>query len=340
MHPIAPYARTAYAHGFAISGGPMTERVKAGCVAAVQMAVEHADDPDVLEATLHLGHLEGVWAAVFDRRHARHADADRELIKLWNELAADLDLGLIVRAVRQHAGLGEARPDPATVTAVAIATGLALSALRALARKPLWGRLRQAVRDAIAAAHAEGHTDAVALAADAAGRVAPAFDIAYDDAYAALANLESLYTEADTWLSNLLDDVADALGRRLATIAADGADYTAMLDAGLDLIGPDNPRAVAAAIDLLVSRAMSQGALDLYAAMGVDLVDILTAGDGRVCQRCVDAEENGPYSPSNAPVPGLHPRCRCVPVISTRSAASLPESLVAQYSATNDDTEG
>ena len=72
MHPIAPYARTAYAQGWAASGGPMTGRVKAGCIAAVEHAIEHADDPHILEVMLHLGKLEGAWALIYQRREEQH----------------------------------------------------------------------------------------------------------------------------------------------------------------------------------------------------------------------------------------------------------------------------
>ena len=42
---IAPYARTAYAQGWATSGGPMTDTVKAGCTAAVEVAIANAAHP-------------------------------------------------------------------------------------------------------------------------------------------------------------------------------------------------------------------------------------------------------------------------------------------------------
>src|SRR5947209_8774166 len=52
---IAGYARHAFAAGWARSGGPMTERVKAACQVAVQLAYEHAHDPGILEVALDLG---------------------------------------------------------------------------------------------------------------------------------------------------------------------------------------------------------------------------------------------------------------------------------------------
>jgi hypothetical protein len=334
MHPIAPFARVAFAHGVAISGGPITERVKAGCIAAVRVAIDHADDPDVLEATLQLGALEGTWALVYDRREQLHTDTDAKLMAIWAEVATDLDLPEMVRQVRRHAGLGEAF-NPATAAMVAVVTGLVLQMLRGLLRKPAWSRLRQAVQDAIATARAEGQAAAIAIAANAANRVMIDFDIAFDDAYAALASASSLMTDADTWLHNLIGDTADAVGRRLADLAANGAPYEDLLAAAEDLVTGSNARAVSSAVDLLTSRALSQGALDLYAREGVTEVDFLTAGDGRVCPRCTDAEAKNPYTPGNAPVPGLHPYCRCAVAART----SLPESLVSQYSTATTATE-
>src|SRR5579859_1645562 len=58
---IAEQAREAYAEGWARTGGPLTDRVKAGCIAAVEMAREHPHDAGILEATLRLGSLEGTW---------------------------------------------------------------------------------------------------------------------------------------------------------------------------------------------------------------------------------------------------------------------------------------
>jgi hypothetical protein len=65
---LAAIAREAYAMGWAASGGHMTDGIRAGSVAAVELALAHWDQPGILEATLHLGHLEGIWASIFDRR--------------------------------------------------------------------------------------------------------------------------------------------------------------------------------------------------------------------------------------------------------------------------------
>jgi 2'-5' RNA ligase len=48
---LAEAARSAYAAGWALSGGPMTDQVRAGCTAAVAHATENRDDPGILEVS-------------------------------------------------------------------------------------------------------------------------------------------------------------------------------------------------------------------------------------------------------------------------------------------------
>jgi 2'-5' RNA ligase len=84
--PPAPAeaVRVAYAAGWALSGGPMTARVKAGCAAAIIEAVTRPDDPDALEAATRLGHLEGTHALTAARRTdllRRHQTA---ILVAWN----------------------------------------------------------------------------------------------------------------------------------------------------------------------------------------------------------------------------------------------------------------
>ena len=61
------------------------------------------------------------------------------------------------------------------------------------------------------------------------------------------------------------------------------------------------------------SRAFNTGKLQTYMNYGVQLVDIMTMHDERVCQDCIELENNNPYTIQDAE--GLlprHPRCRCV----------------------------
>ncbi len=263
MHPIVPYARTAYAQGFAASAGPITPRVRAGCVAAIELAVANADDPQVLEATLHLGHLEGTWAAVYQRREQVHAGNERALLAAWRALGLAADAAQLVAAARQQAGLANERVRDSLTEWIAslirrlFSTRISTGTLH---------RLSEAVRTAINKARAEGRAGALALAANDHTIVGFSFDLAFEDAYRALEHAASLVgaAEVDAWLNTLLGDAADDVGVRLAALTRDGAGYDDMVTAVRNLLDGTDNRALTSAIDLLTSRALSAGALDLY----------------------------------------------------------------------------
>lgn len=334
-HGLGGLAREAYAMGWAASGGPMTDRVRAGSVAAVRYALDHATDPDVLEVTLHLGHLEGVWAQVFARRLALHELVDTGVMRLWLPMVRRLPWRSLVRDFRAKAGVLETvvleadgdRPDRDQV-----ADGIAAARqfLAALPEADDWDRLRTVLRDGIARAQAEGTVDALALAADQVGRIGLDFDVAFTDAYNALADLgseDTLIGEADNWLTRMIGDSATDLGRALARATASGMSYEDMLAEVMGLLDSPTARGARTALDLLTSRAMSAGALRLYGREGVQQVDFATASDQRVCPQCLEAEAGSPYPLDRAPVPGLHPGCRCV----TYAADPLPLATLDRY---------
>ncbi|UXY25016.1 hypothetical protein N8I84_42070 (plasmid) [Streptomyces cynarae] len=64
----------------------MTERVKAASLVAVQTAIEHADDPRILEVTIDLGKLEGMWALLFGRREDKQREHTRLVADPWRPL--------------------------------------------------------------------------------------------------------------------------------------------------------------------------------------------------------------------------------------------------------------
>lgn len=315
-HPLAPYAREAYAAGFARSGGPMTDRVKAGCVAAVTYACQHADRPHILEATLRLGSLEGLWAAIYARRDdlaAKHAAATTAV---WRKALTHDAIAAAVRDFRRRAGLlaedtTDAQQRRAQLAADAIAAANLM--LATLPYGGAWTALRAALRDAIAAGQAEGVVGAIALAAEQAGEIGIDWDLAFTHAYAALARLDELWADADGWLAKMLDRAAADLGRALAQAAERGDSYEEMLAAALDVLGGEDVDAVAFVVDWALNTGLAQGALDLYTSEGVTDVDWVTAGDVRVCPRCDANEANSPYSPQDFPSCPDHPRCRCTP---------------------------
>ncbi|MFI0914221.1 hypothetical protein [Streptomyces abikoensis] len=310
-HPIAGPAREAFAAGWAVSGGPLTYRVHTACIVAVQTAIEHADAPRVLEVTVDLGRLEGMWALLFTRREEQQAVHTRTVSDVWRPLIDRDALAAAVDAVRRDAGLSEARRTLGGLAASALAAARTL--LRALADLTGWTALRTAVRNAIAAGRAEGMVNAVAIAAERLGTagVRLDWDIAFQHAYRSLERLDELWAEADTWLARMLDGAATDLGRVLAGAAEDGASREEMIDAAMDVLASDDAAAVAFTVDWAMTTAADDGALELYRSEGVQRVDIITAGDGRVCETCTGFEAGSPWSSLDVPRLPTHPVCRC-----------------------------
>jgi 2'-5' RNA ligase len=322
---LAGRAREAYAEGWARTGGPMTDRVKAGCVAAVEVACAHPGEPGILEATLRLGSLEGTWARVFQRREELLAKQAATVIAAWREATANLDAAAMVRQVRGALSLGESTRDDATARARQIARDAALNLLAWLPASRAWQGLRNAMRHLLQSGRAEGVADAIAISGQAVGHLGMDFDLAFTHAYDALANLGALWADADGWLGKMLGRAADDLGRALADLAENGASYEEMLAAAGSILDGIDGDAVSFIVDWALQTALSQGALALYASEGVTAVSWITAGDSSVCASCESNEANSPYAPSDFPSMPDHPRCRCAP------SADLDLSSFAQY---------
>lgn len=310
---LAEQAREAYAEGWARTGGPMTDRVKAGCVAAIEVACAHPGEPGILEATLRLGSLEGTWAKVFARREELLARQTATVTTAWRDAAANLDAAAMVRQVRGALSLGESTRDDATARARQIARDAALNLLAWLPASRAWQSLREAMRHLLQSGRAEGVADAIAIAGQAAGHLGMDFDIAFTHAYDALANLGSLWADADGWLGKMLGRAADDLGRALSDLAESGASYEEMLAAAGEILDGASGDAVSFIVDWALQTALSQGALALYASEGATAISWITAGGPSVCASCDSNEANSPYAPSEFPSMPDHPRCRCAP---------------------------
>ena len=313
-HPIAQFARQAFAAGWAASGGPMTDRVRAASVAAVALAVEHADDPHILEVTVDLGRLEGMWATLFHRREQHIRQYTATVTQAWRGLITPRVFRDGIHHYRAEIGLQEADdPDRKAVKAAALAAATAM--LRAIIGAPGWAKLRQALRDAIAAGRAEGMVNAVAVAAERAADQSSLtldWDIAFQHAYQQLERLDELWAGVDTWLDRVVGRAAADLGRALADQAEAGGSFDDMLTAATDLLDTVDVEAVSFVIDWAMTTAADQGALSLYQAQGVQYVNWISAGDGRVCPTCQDNEDHDPWAIGSVPQAPAHPRCRCV----------------------------
>lgn len=314
MRDIAPYARTAFAQGWAASGGPMTERVKAGCRAAVALAVERAHDPDILEVTLKLGQLEGTWALVYDRREQVYDAHISAIAALWRRAAARVDLQLAVHRFRDSLGLsveavgdGDHREMVARAVAAAVAATIVGQDSHPADRDDLIAAIVAALR----AGYAEGMAGALAVSAEEDDSVDDVdIDAAYDIAYAEIGDDQRFHHEAVSVLAQLQQAIAKQLARILA--GGDSLTFDELVDRARHTIGAAGvATALAVLIDFAIGRMVTAGTLALYRRYHVEEVAFLTAGDDNVCPVCEDAENSGPYRRDEAPEPPLHPRCRC-----------------------------
>lgn len=311
VHPIESYARQAYAAGWAASGGPMTARVRAGCAAAVTIAVEHADSPRILEVTLDLGRLEGMWANLFARREALIDQYTATVTAAWQPLLRPRKLRDAVHRLRADLGLRETdQDDQAAIRAVAASA--ARSVLQELPLSPGWATLTQALRNALAAGRADGIVAAVATAAHRAARDGLDWDEAFAQAYQQLERLGSLWSDADTWTARLIARAETDLAQVLADQAEAGVSHGEMLDAATAALHDGRSNAVRFIVDWAMTSAAGSATLATYQAQGARTVDWITAGDGRVCATCDSNESGSPWPIDQVPEVPAHPLCRCV----------------------------
>jgi hypothetical protein len=310
---LATLCAEAYLSGWALTEGPFTDRVRAGCAAAVATALDHPDDPRVLEVSLHLGHLEGTWSEVFRRRDALVAEHVKAVTAIWRKLAKRLDARALAEKYRREQLLPAAETDQDTARRKQEARDAALAWLLTILSDPEYAGLEQAIAAALTAAQAEGSTAALAVAADQAAAYGFDWARAYDAMLAGLAHLEKQPGIADATVQQVLGGASADVGRILADMATSGetnAQVAAEVEAA---IAGEDVAAVTAAVDNSMWSGFAQATLGLYQAEGLDLSDWLTAGDGRVCVVCEENQENGPYAPSDFPEMPAHPNCRCVP---------------------------
>jgi hypothetical protein len=306
---LAEVAREAYVTGWAISGGPMTPRVAAGCEAAVRVALERCHHPDVLEVTLHLGHLEGTWAEVYKRRDELMAAHVAKVAAIWRNLVRRLDPRDLSTAYRRDLVMAEADDGKPSQRQRDVAKATALAWLLQVMSDPGYQDLDDAIAEALLAAQAEGRTATLAIAADQAAAAGFSWELAYAAMLAAIQDSGQQGTPGDVARLIMRTAAADA-GRALAAGAASGAPGEDAATAAADEASGED--AVQAEIDHAMGWGFGCGALDLAAAEGIQL-DWLTAGDIWVCFRCQANEDNGPYEPSAFPPLPAHNRCRCSP---------------------------
>jgi hypothetical protein len=292
----------------------MTERVQMACEVAVAVACEYAEDPAILEVTLHLGKLEGMWAELFRRREHLIAQYTATVTDAWRQLIRPRLFRDGLHSLRQQLGLTEATADQQQrdneIKAAALAA--ARSMLQGLPLTPGWALVRQSLRDALAAGQAEGILGAVAIAAERTGKDGLDWDAGFARAYQQLERLDTLWSQAEMWLARLVERATQDLARILAAQAQAAASYEEMLDAASQGLDDDDVDAVDFTTDWAMTTAMGAGAMSLYQLQNLMAVNWITAGDGRVCAACQANEDSSPWPLDAVPECPAHPRCRCV----------------------------
>jgi Ni,Fe-hydrogenase maturation factor len=285
---VAERARIAYIQGWVESGGPMTERVKAGCRAAIELAIAEPSE-EAFEATLQIGKLEGHWAAIF---------ADREhLVEHWLPLIVAAFVKLMARApIRAEIARLFSADHADSKTAAAIA------AMRIVqgAADPNSAEYQDAV-DTLA--------DAIADAQDA-GADAGNLVLGEEPESAPQASSPDRHTLGVAALLALLRGASTDVARLLTKGLAQGVDANQLGDQLKALLS--DPRAAALLGDRAIVKAFMHGMIGAYVGGHVTLINWVTAGDDKVCAVCQGYENNSPYPPLLFPAEP-HPNCRCVP---------------------------
>jgi 2'-5' RNA ligase len=313
---IQSAAIEAYATGWVLSGGPMTDRVRAGCAAAVELAIEHASDPHILEATLNIGKLEGTWATFFDRREQLTSKQIKLIIAILASITAGLPVTTLVDRLRAEAGAGVYTADYLKTLTTQAAGGL----LAGIYAHDSHNDLQGAVEDALRTSMAEGKTGSLALNAEKHG-VDFDFAKAYQAIFDQLEHLPDLPMMAQQWVQDMVGGASRQIGGLLARLFEDGATRQEMIDelkAALNVAGDGSVtnRAVTYFLSQAMATAMSKASLDLYASEGAAEAYFVTAG-ASACPMCEQIENGNPYAVADCPVPGqdTHGGCRCVVVV-------------------------
>ena len=157
-------------------------------------------------------------------------------------------------------------------------------------------------------------------------------------------NLEPLLTDGDLlnfigirqYNYDLLTNLCDDLDRNFKDIILDGIINGKSVDdisQELEIAGvsPLNKHTAQQRAKMIarteVTSVKNKARLQAYKDNNIEWVDILTMGDNRVCQYCLDVESNNPYPINEAEnILPLHPLCRCIYVVSKKNYNDIPNT--------------
>jgi hypothetical protein len=306
---IAKEARAAYILGWAETGGSLTDRVKAGCAAAVACC----DTPDLLEVTLQIGKLEGRWALIHSDREEVHAHHGGAITRAWRKLLkATVDVPAGVRTYLADVAPGHGRTQR-RVAAQAVANGM-LAAVEA-PQLPEYDAMIAALMAAIRTAEKAG-IDAGKLLCDthetALTPDPPGPDQDHDRRDLALAALALIRRGTATDLARALVTAGgnDPEGDEPDDPGGGDPDDDAVYDDAVTSL-TSGEKASGRFSDLMIGGSFIQGMIAAFVSAGRESLNWISMGDGRVCPICEGYEDGSPYSLTDVPaVP--HISCRCV----------------------------
>lgn len=304
-HPIAPFAHAAFCTGFASTGATVTDHVRAGHDAAILMAIENWEDPNIIEATLNLGKLEGVWANIFARRKELYDSCLADFSDAWQKIWQSDIVPFLVKTIRQQAGIFERDTTPSVEYAAAIV----LSQLQRIIPLPMWQELRLAVGDSITSGQATGVADAMELLADRIDVLGFDFNKAFTDAKRRFDGDPTMLAQVDQWLDKMLQVVVNDTAKKLIKLIKDDATKEEMELFLTEQLSKGNSRVFIVMLDMIIHTAITAGILWFFRSSGVAQVYFITAGDDSVCPECDAIEGQNPYPISDAPFPPIHPNC-------------------------------
>ena len=311
MTDLAEAALEAFTTGWVLSGAPLSERYPPRAVAAITTALDYAGDPGVLEVTLDLGHLEGIWATIYARRDALIRKHTKRVMAAWNAIVRDLDTRQLVSRFRSAIYLPAETTNPHGQFWRDTAIATALAWLRQIYTASGFGDLVAAITDAIRSGMAEGEAGALALAASRQGKTGFGIAAAFKTAYKRLGGSFTIGSKAQDAVTRIIDGAGSDAGRKLASLAADGASAGDMNSAAEDVVSGPGVQSVSIWLDWAMYAAIGTAALDLYGSANAQTVKWITAGDRYVCASCETNEADSPFPVDDVPPYPGHPRCRC-----------------------------
>ena len=162
----------------------------------------------------------------------------------------------------------------------------------------------------------------------------PLIPAAVPDSLARTASI--LYSRNYELLKGIGEDVARKIGLELSSGVIKGINPLDMAKGMTDIIRTDGIYRANMIARTEVINAFAETSLDRYEQYGVTevqpMVELSTAGDDRVCDRCLSLEARGPRSTADARgVIPVHPNCRCtwLPVQKPLATNELLRSFVA-----------